>query len=58
MKNVSTDLKAENAVLVLKILKTNVFPAEATVDPEPFFVVMGKRKIRVEEQFTETKKFS
>lgn len=40
-----------------KIKQTGVFPAEATVDPEPFFVEMGKRKIRVEEQFIETKKF-
>jgi lysine 6-dehydrogenase len=40
-----------------KIKEPGVFPAEATVDPEPFFVEMGKRKIRVEEQFTETKKF-
>ena len=40
-----------------KIKESGVFPPEATVDPEPFFVEMGKRKIRVEEQFTETKKF-
>jgi lysine 6-dehydrogenase len=40
-----------------KIKEPGVFPPEATVDPEPFFVEMGKRKIRVEEQFTETKKF-
>ena len=40
-----------------KIDEPGVFPAEATVDPEPFFVEMGKRKIRVEEHFTETKKF-
>jgi len=40
-----------------KIKEPGVFPAEATVDPEPFFVEMGKRKIRVEEHFTETKKF-
>ena len=40
-----------------KIKEPGVFPAEATVDPEPFFVEMGKRKIRVEENFTETKKF-
>jgi len=40
-----------------KIREPGVFPAEATVDPEPFFVEMGKRKIRVEEHFTETKKF-
>jgi saccharopine dehydrogenase-like NADP-dependent oxidoreductase len=40
-----------------KIKKPGVFPPEATVDPEPFFKEMGKRKIRVEEHFTETKKF-
>ncbi|HUI23309.1 MAG TPA: saccharopine dehydrogenase NADP-binding domain-containing protein [Nitrososphaerales archaeon] len=40
-----------------KIKEPGVFPAEATVDPEPFFVEMGKRKIRVEEHSTETKKF-
>jgi saccharopine dehydrogenase-like NADP-dependent oxidoreductase len=40
-----------------KIKEPGVFPPEATVDPEPFFIEMGKRKIRVEEQFTETKRF-
>ena len=40
-----------------KIKEPGVFPAEATVDPEPFFVEMGKRKIRVEEHATETKRF-
>ena len=40
-----------------KIKEPGVYPAEATVDPEPFFVEMGKRKIRVEEHSTETKKF-
>ena len=40
-----------------KIREPGVFPPEATVDPEPFFVEMGKRKIRVEEHFTKTKKF-
>jgi len=40
-----------------KIKDPGVFPAEATVAPEPFFVEMGRRKIRVEEHFTETKKF-
>jgi lysine 6-dehydrogenase len=40
-----------------KIMSPGVFPAEATVDPEPFFVEMGKRKIRVEEHFTETRRF-
>jgi len=40
-----------------RIDEPGVFPPEATVDPEPFFVEMGKRKIRVEEHFTKTKKF-
>lgn len=40
-----------------KIKEPGVFPPEVTVDPEPFFIEMGKRKIRVEEHFTETKKF-
>jgi saccharopine dehydrogenase-like NADP-dependent oxidoreductase len=40
-----------------KIKEPGVFPPEATVDPEPFFIEMGKRKIRVEEQFTETRRF-
>ncbi|HXW95651.1 MAG TPA: saccharopine dehydrogenase NADP-binding domain-containing protein [Nitrososphaerales archaeon] len=40
-----------------KIREPGVFPPEATVDPEPFFVEMGKRKIRVEEHFTKTRKF-
>jgi len=40
-----------------KIKEPGVYPAEATVDPEPFFIEMGKRKIRVEEHSTETKKF-
>ena len=40
-----------------KIKEPGVFPPEATVDPEPFFVEMGKRKIRVEEDFTKTRKF-
>jgi hypothetical protein len=40
-----------------RIKEPGVFPPEATVDPEPFFVEMGKRKIRVEEHFTKTKKF-
>jgi hypothetical protein len=40
-----------------KIKDLGVFPAEATVDPEPFFIEMGKRKIKVEEHFTETKRF-
>jgi saccharopine dehydrogenase-like NADP-dependent oxidoreductase len=40
-----------------KIREAGVFPAEAVVDPEPFFIEMGKRKIRVEEQQTETRRF-
>jgi lysine 6-dehydrogenase len=40
-----------------KIKEPGVFPPEATVDPEPFFIEMGKRKIRVEEHFTESKTF-
>ena len=40
-----------------KIKDAGVFPAEAVVDPIPFFLEVGKRKIRVEEQRTETRKF-
>ena len=40
-----------------KIKPPGVFPPEATIDPEGFFKEMGKRKIRVEEHFTETRKF-
>jgi saccharopine dehydrogenase-like NADP-dependent oxidoreductase len=40
-----------------KIKQPGVYPAEATVDPEAFFKEMGKRKIRAEEHFTETRKF-
>jgi saccharopine dehydrogenase (NAD+, L-lysine-forming) len=40
-----------------KIKGAGVFPPEAVVDPEPFFLEMGKRKIKVDEQFTETRKF-
>ncbi len=40
-----------------KIKKAGVFPPEAIVDPVPFFVEVGKRKIRIEEHFTETRKF-
>jgi len=40
-----------------RIRIAGVFPAEAVVDPEPFFVEVGKRRIRVEEQFTETRRF-
>jgi saccharopine dehydrogenase-like NADP-dependent oxidoreductase len=40
-----------------KVRKAGVFPAEAAVDPIPFFIEVGKRGIRVEEHFTETRKF-
>jgi len=40
-----------------KIRGAGVFPPEAVVDPIPFFQEVGKRKIRVEEHFTETRKF-
>jgi len=40
-----------------KIKAAGVFPAEAVVDPVPFFMEVGKRKIKVEEHFTETRKF-
>ncbi len=40
-----------------KIKETGVYPAEAVVDPEPFFIEVGKRKIRVEEHSTETRRF-
>lgn len=40
-----------------KIKSAGVFPPEAVVDPESFFVEVGKRKIKVEEHFTETRKF-
>ena len=40
-----------------KIRSAGVLPAEAVVDPIPFFHELGKRKIRVEEHFTETRKF-
>jgi lysine 6-dehydrogenase len=40
-----------------KIKEAGVFPAEAVVDPIPFFLEVGKRKIRVEEHSTETRKF-
>jgi saccharopine dehydrogenase-like NADP-dependent oxidoreductase len=40
-----------------KIKSAGVFPAEAVVDPIPFFHEVGKRKIRVEEHFTETRRF-
>jgi len=40
-----------------KIKEAGVFPAEVVVDPIPFFLEVGKRKIRVEEHSTETRKF-
>lgn len=40
-----------------RIKESGVFPAEATVEPEPFFVELGKRKIYVDEQITRTKKY-
>lgn len=40
-----------------KIKEAGVFPAEATVDPEPFFKELGKRKILVDEQITRATKF-
>jgi lysine 6-dehydrogenase len=40
-----------------KIKEAGVFPAEAVVDPIPFFLEVGKRKIRVEEHSTESRKF-
>jgi hypothetical protein len=38
-----------------KIKLPGVFPPESTIDPEAFFKEMGK--FRVEEHFTETRKF-
>ena len=40
-----------------KIKEPGVFPAEAVVDPIPFFIEVGKRRIRVEEHQTETRRF-
>jgi saccharopine dehydrogenase-like NADP-dependent oxidoreductase len=40
-----------------KIKDGGVFPAEAVVDPIPFFLEVGKRKIRVEEHQTEIRRF-
>jgi lysine 6-dehydrogenase len=40
-----------------KIKEAGVFPAEAVVDPIPFFIEADKRKIRVEEHSTEKRKF-
>ncbi len=39
-----------------KIKEAGVFPPEAVVDPIPFFLEVGKRKIRVEEHSTATRK--
>jgi len=40
-----------------RIKEPGVFPAEATVEPEPFFVELGKRKILVDELTTSTTKY-
>jgi saccharopine dehydrogenase-like NADP-dependent oxidoreductase len=40
-----------------RIKAPGVFPAEATVEPEPFFKELGKRKIRVDEQMTTMTRF-
>ena len=40
-----------------KMKSSGVFPPEVTIEPEAFFKELGKRKIRVEEHFTETRKF-
>jgi len=40
-----------------KIKSAGVFPPEAVVDPISFFHEIGKRKVRIEEHFTETRKF-
>jgi saccharopine dehydrogenase-like NADP-dependent oxidoreductase len=40
-----------------KIKEPGVFPAEATVDPEPFFKELGRRKINVEEHITTSTKY-
>jgi saccharopine dehydrogenase-like NADP-dependent oxidoreductase len=40
-----------------KIKPPGVFPPESTIDPDSFFEEMGKRKIRVEERTTGTRKF-
>lgn len=40
-----------------KIKEPGVFPAEATVDPEPFFEELGKRKIKVDEVVTTAQKY-
>jgi len=43
--------------LTKRIKEPGVFPAEATVDPEPFFRELGRRKIRVDEQITSMSRF-
>lgn len=43
--------------LTKRIKAPGVFPAEATVDPEPFFRELGRRKIRVDEQTTSMTRF-
>jgi saccharopine dehydrogenase-like NADP-dependent oxidoreductase len=40
-----------------KIDKPGVYPPEVTIAPDEFFHEMGKRKIRVQEHFTETRRF-
>lgn len=40
-----------------RIKEPGVFPAEATVEPEPFFKELGRRKILVDEQTTSTTKY-
>jgi saccharopine dehydrogenase-like NADP-dependent oxidoreductase len=40
-----------------RIEEPGVYPAEATVDPEPFFVELGKRKIFVDEQVTTSTRY-
>ena len=40
-----------------RIKAPGVFPAEATVEPEPFFKELGKRKIWVDEQMTTMTRF-
>ena len=40
-----------------RIKEPGVFPAEATVEPEPFFKELGRRKILVDEQVTRSTKF-
>lgn len=46
-----------NWQMTKKIKQPGVFPAEATVDPEAFFVELGKRKIYVDEQITTMTKY-